>query len=267
MTPSLNGATRLYPVVGDPIAQVRAPDGVTRLLVERGVDAVCIPMQVAPGDFAAFMATMRKTKNVDGLIITVPHKFSAFDVCDTVSDRAKFLRSVNTIVRHADGTFAGDMFDGIGFVAACQKSGCDFGGRRALLVGTGGAGTAIAHAVADAGVASLGLADIDHARRDELVRRLQGAGFPVHAAAADPTGYDIALNATPLGMREGDPLPFPADALMPQMFVGDVVTKPEVPPLIAAARTRGCRTSTGTAMFAEVRDLMVAYFLAGRTKT
>ncbi len=267
MTPSLNGATRLYPVVGDPIAQVKAPDGVTRRLAERGVDAACIPMQVAPADFAAFMAVMRRTKNVDGLIITIPHKFAAVHVCDTISARATFLRSVNTIVRRPDGTFAGDMFDGLGFVTACQHNGCDFSGRKALLVGTGGAGTAIAHAVAEAGVASLGLADIDHARRDDLVQRLQAAGFAVHAAAANPAGYDIALNATPLGMRAGDPLPFPVDAIERHAFVGDVVTMPEVPPLIEQARTKGCRTSNGVAMFLQVRDLMVDYLLSDRAKT
>jgi shikimate dehydrogenase len=267
MTFSLNGATRIYPVVGDPIAQVRAPDGVTRAFAERGVDAVCIPMQVAPSDFPVFMQTMRRTKNVDGIIVTVPHKIAAFDLCDRVSERAQFLRSVNTIIRHTDGTFSGDMFDGLAQVAACQTNGCDFKGRKALLVGTGGAGTAIAHAVASAGVASLGLADIDHVRRDDLVQRLRSAGFPVHAADANPTGYEIAINATPLGMRAGDPLPFPVDALTAATFVGDVVTIPEITPLIQAARASGCRTSTGTAMFLEVRDLLVDYLLspAGRS--
>lgn len=261
MLENLSGATRLYPVVGDPIAQVKSPNGVTRALEARGADALCIPAQVAPADFCAYMAAIRVTKNVDGLIITVPHKFAAHDLCDTVTDRSAFLRSVNTIIRRGDGTLHGDMFDGLGFVAACKDNGCDFTGKRALLVGAGGAGTAIAHATASAGVSALGLCDTDTARRDDLVARLAAAGFPVHAAGNDPTGYDIVLNATPLGMREDDPTPVPMEKLTPAMFVGDVVTKPEIPPLIAAARALGCKTSNGVAMFEKVRDLMIDFLL------
>ena len=266
MLENFSGATRLYPIVGDPIAQVKAPFGVTAAFEANGVDALCVPMRIAPADFADFMSLIRRMKNVDGLIATVPHKFAAHDLCDTVSERAAFLRSVNTIVRSPDGKLHGDMFDGVGFVAACQDNGCGFKGRRALLVGLGGAGTAIAHAVASAGVRELGLCDMDAARRDDLVARLAAAGFSVFAAGPEATGFDIALNATPLGMRPGDPLPIPASTLGPSIFVGDVVTKPEITPLIAAARAAGCPTSTGTAMFGKVRDLMVEFFLARRPK-
>lgn len=262
MLENFSGATRLYPVVGDPIAQVKSPGGVTRAFEAAGADALCYPVQVAPSAFGAFVSVARATKNLDGLIITVPHKFAAHDVCDTVTDRAAFLRSVNTIIRKADGTLHGDMFDGLGFVAACTENGCDFAGKKALLVGAGGAGTAIAHAVASAGVAELGIAEVDGARRDDLVARLRAAGFNVVAATADATGYDIVLNATPMGMRESDPTPVPVETLHAGMFVGDVVTKPEVPPLIAAARGLGCKTSNGVAMFGKVRDLMVAFLLS-----
>lgn len=262
MLENFSGATRLYPIVGDPIAQVKSPSGVTRAFEAQGADAICYPVQVAPADFADFMQSARKTKNMDGVIITVPHKFAAHDACDTVTDRAAFLGSVNTIIRNPDGTLHGDMFDGLGFVAACQENGCEFSGKRALLVGAGGAGTAIAHAVASAGVAELGVAEMDLARRDDLVTRLRAAGFNVAAATADASGYDIVLNATPMGMRESDPTPVPIKTLTAEMFVGDVVTKPEVPPLIAAARAIGCKTSNGVAMFSKVRDMIVAFLLS-----
>jgi shikimate dehydrogenase len=261
MPEHLDGATRLYPVVGDPIAQVKSPGGMTRAFAERGVNAICVPALVAPGDWDLYIRSIRATKNADGVIVTVPHKFSAYRSSDTVSDRARFLKTVNVIRKEADGTLHGDMFDGLGFVEACRENGCDFRGRRALLVGTGGAGTAIAHAVASAGVAHLGLTDIDAARLDDLVARLRDAGFPVSAATNDATGYDIVLNATPLGMREGDPLPVKPGTLHAGQFVGDVVTKPEVPPLIAEAQRLGCRTSNGVAMFAKVRDLLVAFLV------
>lgn len=264
MLSHLSGSTRIVPIVGDPIAQVKSPAGVTAAFSERGVDAVCIPMHIAAADFPAFMQLVRRWQNCAGVIITVPHKFAAFEACDTASDRAGFLRTVNTIRRTADGRLHGDMFDGLGFVAACDDKGCEFSGRKALLVGAGGAGTAIAHAVTSVGVDILGIADVDAARREALVAHLASAGFPVEARPADAAGFDIVLNATPMGMRLGDPLPVPAAGLMPTTFVGDVVTDPDPSPLIAAARARGCRTSTGADMFGKVRDLMVDFLLAGR---
>ncbi len=262
MLDGLSGATRLFPLVGDPVAQVKSPSGVTRAFEERGADAICVAMQIAPAAFGGYITTIRACQNVDGLIITVPHKFAAYKACDTVTERARFLRTVNVIRRAPDGHLHGDMFDGLGFVEAARENGCAFTGKRALLVGTGGAGTAIAHAVATSGVESLGLADIDLTRRDELVQRLVTAGFSVHAAGTDASDYDIVFNATPLGMREGDPLPIRAGSLRAGQFVGDVVTKPEITPFIAEARALGLATSNGIAMFGKVRDLLVDFLLA-----
>lgn len=264
MLTNLSGSTRVVPIVGDPIAQVKSPAGVTAAFEAREQNAVCVPMHIEATDFTAFMQLVRRWHNCTGVIVTVPHKFAAFEACDTTSERASILRTVNTIRRCADGQLHGDMFDGLGFVASCKEKGCAFGGRRALLVGAGGAGTAIAHAVAAERVALLGIADVDAIRRDALVAHLARAGFPVEACGADATSFDIVLNATPMGMRPGDALPVPASALTSATFVGDVVTEPDPSPLIAAARAQGCRTSTGSDMFAKVRDLMVDFLLAGR---
>ncbi len=260
----LSGATRVVPIVGDPIAQVKSPAGVTAAFQARGENAVCVPMHIGPDDFGALMQLVRRWRNCAGVIVTVPHKFAAFEGCDTTSHGAGLLGTVNTIRRSPDGRLHGDMFDGLGFVAACRDKGCAFAGRTALLVGAGGAGTAIGHAVASQGVELLVIADRDAGRRDALVARLGAAGFPVKAGPPEAQGFDIALNATPMGMRASDPLPFPAGGLAPAAFVGDVVTDPDPSPLIAAARARGCRTSTGADMFDRVRDLMVDFLLAGR---
>lgn len=261
MLETFSGATRLFPIVGDPIAQVKSPYGVTAAFEARGRDAICVPMQVAPVDWSAFMAMMRAMKNVDGIIVTVPHKFAAYESCDTASERARFLRTANVLRKLPDGRIAGEMLDGLGYVEACRENGCAFEGQRALLVGAGGAGTAIAHAVAGAGVSALAICDVDTARRETLVARLAAAGFPVRAADNNAVGYDIVLNATPLGMRPDDPLPVKVGSLRGGQFVGDVVTMPEVSPLIAAARVLGLATSPGTAMFGKVRDLMVTFLL------
>lgn len=263
-TYSLSGATRLVPIVGDPIGQVKSPEGVTAAFARRGEGIVCVPMHVSAAGLPAFFAHMKVLQNCAGIIVTVPHKLAAFAACDTRSDRATLLGAVNTIRRDSQGRLHGDMFDGLGFVAACRANGCAFEGQRALLVGAGGAGSAIAEAVASAGVSTLDIIDIDDQRNETIVSKLARAGLPVRkGSSASAAGYDIVLNATPLGMRAGDPLPVPADTLSADAFVGDVLTAPDPSPLIAAARQKGCRTSTGADMFHHVCALMVA-FLSGR---
>ena len=262
MSQALSGATRVHFIVGDPIAQVKSPAGVTQAFHDAGRNAVCIPAHVAPADLASWAQGVSLAQNVDGIIVTVPHKFSCFELCATTSDRGAFLKAVNTLRRNPDGTWHGDMFDGMGYVQALQSKGCDPKGQRALLVGAGGAGSAIAYSLMTAGVKELAVHDADVVRRDALVARLASLGLgQVSAGSSDPTGFDIAINATPIGMKDGDPHPIDSAKFTPQQFVGCVITAPAVPPMVAAARARGCHTLTGADMFARVRDLMVQFLL------
>ena len=262
MAEQLNGASRIHFIVGDPIAQVKSPAGVTQAFADAGHNAICVPAPVAPPQLAAWMAGVTLAQNVDGIIVTVPHKFACHDLSTTRSERAAFLHTVNTMRRNPDGSWHGDMFDGLGFVAAMRDNGGEPQGKRALLVGAGGAGSAIAHALVMAGVSALAIHDEDAARRTTLVDRLAGLGrCPVLHGSADPTGFDMVLNATPVGMKEGDPYPLDVSKLQPSMFAGCVITMPAITPFIAAARAKGCGTMTGAHMFGRVRDLMVAFLL------
>lgn len=262
MPEPLSGATRVVFIAGDPIAQVKAPEGVTAALRARGVDAIVVPIHVAAVDFADFVRVATRARNVDGLIATVPHKFAAAAACAGCTGRARSIGAVNVMRRDAAAGWFGDMCDGAGFVEAATRAGGAPAGRRALLVGAGGAGSAIAHALVDAGVAELAVHDVDAARRDALRRRLESYGRArITIGSTDPRGHDLVCNATPLGMRPDDPDPVQVARLGAGTFVGDVVTVPAVPPLIRAARERGCATSTGSDMFACVRDLIVDFLL------
>ena len=258
----LDGATRVHIIVGDPIAQVKSPAGVTQSFHERGHNAIVIPAHVAPRDLNAYVQGLSLAQNVDGIIVTIPHKFAAYELCATASERSHFLRSANTLRRNPDGTWHGDMFDGLGYVTAMQRKGCDPQGRRVLLIGAGGAGSAIAHAVIEAGAAVLAVHDGDTQRRDSLIERLAALGKGrVQVGTTDPSGFDIVLNATPAGMRPEDPLPVEVERLPAHAFVGDVITAPAVTPLLECARAGGRHTMTGADMFACVRDLMVDFLL------
>jgi shikimate dehydrogenase len=248
---SLSGETRLHVIVGDPVAQTKSPAGLTAEFAARGVDAVCVPVHVTAEDFGAFMVAAKRIRNLDGIVVTIPHKFAALSHCDVVSERATVLGSVNVLYRIAGGRWRGDMTDGVAMAAALTKAGCKLAGRRALLVGAGGAGSAVALALLEADVASLAIAEVDTARRNSLIGRL-AARYPgkVTAGSSDPAGFDLVVNATPVGMKPDDPMPVDAARLEPGTCVADLITRPVVTPLLDAARRRGCLIVTGTDMFA-----------------
>lgn len=257
----LDGETRLIPILGDPIAQVKSPALLTESLAARGLNAIVPPCHASPADFAAVVAALKRLGNVDGLIITVPHKFAARDAADRLSDQAAFIGSVNVLRREADGRWFGDNCDGQGYLAGIRAAGGQLAGKSVLLVGAGGAGSAIAYEFLREGAARIAVHDADPGRRDDLIARLNG-GFPGRASAGgpDPDGFDIVANATPMGMRADDPLPIRADRLVPGQFVADCVTRPEITPLLAQARGIGCRTMTGIGMFNGVAARMTAFF-------
>jgi shikimate dehydrogenase len=261
-TAALNGETRVFVIVGDPIAQVKSPASMTRAMTALGRNCVMVPMHVAPADFDRFMAGAAAAKNLDGIIATVPHKFAAYTQCATATGRAHFLRSANILRRNPDGGWHGDMSDGQGFVAGIRLAGCDPAGARALVVGAGGAGSAIALALLEAGVADLAIHDIVAARRDALLAALKDRfAAAVHSGSDDPTGCTLVVNATPVGMRPEDPLPVQADRLTRAMFVGEVITAPAVTPLIEAARRLGCSTQLGGGMYDAQLELMRDFLL------
>lgn len=259
------GGTRLHLIIGDPIAQVKSPAGISASFAARGARAVMMPAHVAAADFDGFLRGVGTMRNLDGLTITVPHKFAAFAHCATVTPRARLLGAVNVMRRNGDGGWHGDMLDGEAMVLALRAAGCDPAGRSALLVGAGGAGTAIALALLEAGVAALSLHDTDARRLAALVDRLRpvaGGAVLRGLAEAYPEGCDLVANATPAGMAAGDPLPVRADRLRPGMFVADVITAPAVTPLLAAARAMGCGTSTGVDMFGAQIGLITDFLLS-----
>lgn len=262
MFETYGGATRVYPIVGDPIAQAKSPGGLTRAFRAAGRDAIVVPLQVKPAHIAAFLRMLDDVGNVDGIIATVPHKFAAFAHAASASDRARLLGSAN-ILRRRQGGWHADMIDGLSLVQAMRDAGGVIEGRRALLVGAGGAGCAIGLELLNAGATSLAIHDTDVTRRDRLVTLLDGA-HPgrVSIGSADPSGADIIVNATPSGMRDGDTPPVMFDKLEPHMFVGDVITAPEITPLLHAARERGCGVQTGVAMFEASVQLMFDFFTA-----
>jgi shikimate dehydrogenase len=263
MNNTLDGSTRLYAIAGDPIAQVKSPGGITAELQKRGANALLFPAHVLPSDLTTWFTGMSAMKNLDGIVLTIPHKNASVTYCKTLTPRAAFLQTVNTLKRNPDGTWHGDAIDGSGHVEAQKRNGFVHSGKRALQIGAGGAGAAIAFALVEAGVAELAIHDADPSRLEALTTRLASLGkAKISIGSTDPTGFDVIVNATPMGMQPNDPLPFDASKLMSNQFVSDVVTLPEHSALVQAAQDKGCSTVTGNEMFYCVRDLVVDFLLS-----
>lgn len=256
----IDGSTRMVLIVGDPIAQVKSPAGLTAALQQAGRNVVVMPAHVTAERLDAFLAGVALAGNLDAVIATIPHKFACYRHCASATARAHTLQAVNIMRRNRDGGWHGEMLDGLALVAAIRAHGGEPAGSRALLVGAGGAGSAIALALLDAGVTRLDIHDSDETRRDALLARLTAA-HPGRAGigSPDPHGYGLVVNATPAGMRPNDPPPVLVERLDPGCFTACVITAPAVPPWIEAARARGCRTALGGDMFAAQPALMRAF--------
>ncbi|NHO33403.1 shikimate dehydrogenase family protein [Acetobacter fallax] len=262
----IDGNTKIYPIVGDPVSQVKSPQGMSEGFRERGINALCIPAHVCPNDFPLFGQMLLSMQNVPGFIATIPHKFATHDLCRVLSPRADILGAANVARRLPDGGWYGDMLDGEAFLQALRNAGAKPEGASALLTGAGGAGSAIAYALLNAGVTELGIYDPDPERLENLIRRLEHGGMTAQAhvravSSPDAHGFSLVCNASPAGMKPDDPLPVPRESLQADMVVGDVITEPVVTPLIAAALEKGCHTATGIDMFHFVRDFMLDFFV------
>nr|AXL06519.1 shikimate dehydrogenase [uncultured bacterium] len=237
----ITGTTRLYAVLGDPIAQVQAPTMMNPLLARLRTDAVVVPVHARPEHLEHIVRGLQRVDNLDGMFVTVPHKVAVRRLADRCGPTVDIVGSANVLRREADGSWLAENFDGSGFVAGLVGAGHDPRGRRVTLVGAGGAGSSIAAALLMAGVDRLAVYDSDTSKLGALVTRL-GAHWPRRVCAVNGPHVrdaDIAVNATPLGMRADDPLPFPLQSLPPGSVVADIVMKPRDTRLLREAAALG----------------------------
>lgn len=259
----ITGETRLYVIVGHPVAQVKAPMAFNPLFHRAGRNAVLVPVDVAPAALAGAVAGLKTIANLDGIVVTVPHKARMAALVDEVLPTGRMVGAINAARRERDGRWVGDMFDGRGSAHGLRALGIELRGRQVLLVGAGGAGSAAAFAYAEAGVARLTLFDVDSAKAERVVMGLRQAYPAVRAEIGPPVptaGHDIVINATPMGMSPADPYPVDPAALDPAMLVVDVIMKPDVTPLLRAAQAKGCRIVPGRHMLDGQVATVAAFF-------
>ncbi len=262
MSQKITGHTRLIAHIGVPTESFTAPLIYNPYFESVGIDAVVVPMGCEAADFDVFLPSVARLRNFAGALITMPHKVSVVGLLDEASPAVRASGACNAVRRAEDGRLCGDMFDGEGFVRGARRKGVTMEGARGLVVGAGGVGSAIAASLAQAGMAELSLFDVEPSRATALARRLE-RNFPalaVRIGERDARDKDVVVNATPLGMKPGDPLPIDPDTLAPETFVGEVVLSPTQTPFLAAATARGCKTLVGTDMLYEMIPAYLEFF-------
>jgi shikimate dehydrogenase len=259
----IDGRTRVIVHLAYPSAHLRTPTLFNARCGERQINAVLVPWEVAPGDLVTTWAALRSARSVAGAIVTIPHKETAATHCDALEGVAAELGVANIVRREADGRMVGRLYDGDGFVSGLRSHGYDPSGRRTLLLGAGGAATALAQALIEAGVSELVIANRNSARADALADRLRtlNPGSRVLTGAADGRDFDLIVNGTSVGL-DGDPSS-PIDvATIPQgAMVADIVMKPAMTPLLISALTRGAQIHQGEHMLAAQVDLFIDFLL------
>ena len=258
----INGNTELIAHIGYPTHTFKSPMIYNPYFEETGINAVVVPMGCKSENYPNFLKSVFTLENIRGALITMPHKVSTVGLLDEVTATVRVAGACNAVKRLPDGRLVGDMFDGAGFVRGAQRKGFDPAAKRVLVVGTGGVGCAIAASLAGAGISAISLFDVNAEGCDALAQRLK-AHYPqieVVTGSNDPAGHDLVVNATPMGMNEGDPLPMDVSRLSPDTFVGEVVMKAETTAFLAAAQARGCPTQVGTDMLYEQIPAYLEYF-------
>lgn len=258
----INGNTELIAHIGYPTHSFKSPMIYNPYFEHVGANVVVVPMGCQTPDYPGFLKSVFTLTNVRGALITMPHKVVTVGLLDDVTPTVKVAGACNAVKRLPDGRLVGDQFDGAGFVRGVQRKGLNLTGARVLVVGSGGVGCAIAASLAGAGVAAISLFDVNTASAEALGQRIRDhhPAITVSTGSNDPAGFDLVVNATPMGMNEGDPLPLDVTRLQPHTFVGEVVMRTETTAFLAAARARGCQVQVGSDMLFEQIPAYLEFF-------
>jgi shikimate dehydrogenase len=258
----ITGHTSFIAHIGFPTFTFKSPMIYNPYFESIGVDTIVVPFACEVQDYPDFLKSIFKIKNIKGALITMPHKIATLALLDHLSPAVQIAGACNAVRVNAAGELEGDMFDGEGFVRGLKRKGFEPISRSALVVGNGGVGSAIAASLANAGIDTLCLFDVNHESSIALGQRLlrHYPKLKVTTGSNDPSGADLVVNATPLGMRHGDALPIDTSKLSSASFVGEVVLGVKRTAFVVAASARGCRVQSGEDMLYEQIPAYLEFF-------
>jgi shikimate dehydrogenase len=249
----ISGKTKLLALIGDPVGHSLSPAMHNASFLADGLDFVYVALNVASGDLPAAVRGAAAL-GLRGFNVTMPHKRAMVPLVDELDEGARISGAVNTVVIEGQ-RLLGFNTDGPGMVEACREAGIGLEGEGVVLLGAGGAAASIAAAFCDEGIGKLHIVNRNPEHAATLADKLREAGKRVEIEV-HPTGAldgtvraPIVVNTTPLGMREGDPLPLPPEYLDGDTALVDAVYRPGAETaLVRHARERGATVVTGQRM-------------------
>jgi shikimate dehydrogenase len=250
----IGAKTRLLALIGHPVEHSLSPEMHNASFAAEGLDYVYVAFDVKPEDLPSAVRGAAAL-GFRGFNVTMPHKKAILPLLDDMDEGAQVSGAVNTVVVEESGLLRGHNTDGGGMVGACMEAGIRLAGKRVLLLGAGGVAAAIALAFGGEGIEELRIVNRSIEPARELLGKLRAAGLKkVEASSADAldeaaAGAKVIVNATSLGMRDGDPLPLPVAHLGGGKAVCDAVYRPGgETALIREARLRSARVVAGERM-------------------
>jgi len=269
MFPSVNGSTDVYLILGDPVEQVRAPESFNLIFSTLGINAVLVPVHLPAQAVQAFVRAVFSTRNIKGLFLTIPHKSLVMDMLDECSELGRLAGAVNAVRCDAQGRLVGELFDGEGFVHSLNSFNIGYTGKRVLILGAGGSAAAIAASLvspasraSQGSAAEVALFDPAPGKAAELAGRL-GLASAARVQAVDsnnPSGFDLVVNASPLGLHNTDPMPCDVSRMSPHAALVDILMKNQPSPVVRAARARGLVAHPGFEMMIRQGALYLDFF-------
>jgi shikimate dehydrogenase len=251
MTHKITGHTRVFFILGDPVAQVRAPEVYNHLFREHGIDAVLVPLKLPAAALPGYLQHGLAGENIGGVWATIPHKAALYEALQPADAVARVAGAVNAVRRLPDGRLEAALFDGIGFVKGLDHFGIAVAGQKVLVLGAGGGGKAVAAAIAQRGPARLAIHNRSRSKAEALAGRLAPIMAALVTDSPDPAGYDLIVNCTSQGLKPEDAMPFDPTRADANAAVVDIIMSREPTPLLRAARARGLRAEAGFEMLVQ----------------
>ena len=253
--------TKLYGCIADPIDHVKAPTIFTSIFKSKNIDAVMIPLHVSSINLDNLVETLKLINNFEGLTVTIPHKSAVVKLCDFLDPEAKFTQAVNWIKFDNNRRLIGNNFDGRGFVNGFLSKSFTFVDKIVCLFGAGGAAVAIGCSLANEGIKNLKLVNRDLNKANELKKKINTINrdlkisiYPTYDH--DITDCDIVINATSLGLKKNDQMPFDVTRSPANCIIADIIMQPEETELLKQAKSIGRPIHFGKNMIESQIDLV-----------
>ncbi len=242
---AVSGKTKITGLFGYPVEHTLSPMMHNSAFEALNLDIHYIPFSVSPESLSAAVGAI-KALNMLGVNITVPHKEKVIPLLDRVDKEAVFIGAVNTIV-NKEGILTGYNTDGRGFMSSLKETGLSVDGKEVAIIGAGGASRAISYYLSEK-ASKLSLYDIEKPKAEKLVNDLKKIRENIFLIddAKNTASADVIINATPLGLKPGDPSPVNPEFFTPEMLVCDLVYKDTN--FLREAKINGAKTLDGSGM-------------------